>query len=108
MHKYAENEPAMKKNEAALNNLPGEIYTIKANNKIPDNCKQPPALIQAPQNQKHINTEGLVKLLKLKIGLKVMLKVNIDIQNGLINGQTGNINHIEFAQGSVCICKVFR
>ena len=31
-----------------------------------------------------------------------MLKVNIDIQDRLINGQTGIIRHIEFAQGSAC------
>ena len=30
-----------------------------------------------------------------------MLTVNLDMQDRLINGQTGNIRHIEFAQGSV-------
>ena len=30
-----------------------------------------------------------------------MLTVNLGIQDHLINGQTGNISHIEFAQGSV-------
>ena len=40
--------------------------------------------------------------MKLKIGAKLMLTVNIDIQDCLINGQTGNINYIEFAQGIVC------
>ena len=29
-----------------------------------------------------------------------MLTVNIDMQDRLINGQTGNIRHIEFDQGS--------
>ena len=41
------------------------------------------------------NTGGLAKLLKLKIGAKLMLAVNIDIQDRLVNGQTGIINHIE-------------
>ena len=40
-------------------------------------------------------------MLKLKIGAKVMLTVNIDIQDRLINCQTGNIRHIEFAEGTV-------
>ena len=40
-------------------------------------------------------------MLKLKIGAKVMLTVNIGIQDRLINGQTGNIRHIEFAEGTV-------
>ena len=50
MHMYAENEPAMKRTEAVLNELPGELYTIETNDKIPDNCKYPLVLIQAAQN----------------------------------------------------------
>ena len=38
---HAENEPAMKRNEAVLNELSGELYIIKANDKIPDNFKYP-------------------------------------------------------------------
>ena len=49
---YPENEPAVKNNEAILNDLSGKLYTIEANNKIPDNCKYPLTLIQAVQNQK--------------------------------------------------------
>ena len=86
----------MKRNEAVLTELPGELYTIEANVKIPDNCKYPLALIQAAQNQKQTNTGGLPKLLKLKIGAKLMLTVNIDIQDRLTNGQTGIIRDIEF------------
>ena len=93
---YAENEPAIGRNEAALNNLPGELYTIEADNKIPDNCKYPLAKILAAQNLKQTNTGGLAKLIKLKIGAKVKLTVNVDVQDRLTNGQTGNV-----------ICKVF-
>ena len=95
---YAENESAMKRNENVLNNLPGELYTIETDDKILDNCKYPLALIETARNQKPTNTGGLAKLLKLKIGAKVMLTVNIDIQDRLINGQTGNIRHTELAQ----------
>ena len=38
LHKYAENEPAMKSLSCEL---PGELYTIEANGKIPNNCKYP-------------------------------------------------------------------
>ena len=65
-HMIAENEPAIKRNEAVLSDLPGELYTIEASDKIPDNCKYPLALIQAAQNQKQTNAGGLAKLLKLK------------------------------------------
>ena len=36
----------MKKNETVLNELRGELYTKEANDKIPDNCKYPLALIK--------------------------------------------------------------
>ena len=48
---YAENEPPMKRNEAVLNDFPGEPYTIEANDKIPDSCKYLLALIQVAQGQ---------------------------------------------------------
>ena len=105
LHMYTENEPTMKRIEVPLNDLPHQLYTIKASDKIPDNCKYPLALIQAAQNQKQTTTGGLAKLLKLKIAAKVMLTVNIDIKDFLINGQTGIISHTEFA--TVSVCKVY-
>ena len=72
MHTYEENEPAMKRDEAVLNDLPAELCTIEANDKITDNCKYPLALIQAPQNQMQTKTGGQAMLLKLKISAKVM------------------------------------
>ena len=51
-----ENEPVMKRNDAFIkNNLPGELYTIEAEIKIPDNCKYLLATIQVAQNQKQTN-----------------------------------------------------
>ena len=101
MHMYAENESAMKRNDAVLNDLPHKLYKIDAHGKIPDNCKYPLATIQATHNQKQTNTGGLAKLLMLKIGDKVMLTINLDIQDRLINDQTGKISYIEYAQGIV-------
>ena len=74
---YAENEPVMKRNDAVLNVLPGELCTTEADGKIPDICKYPLATIQAAQNQKQTNTGCLAKFLKLKVGAKVMLTVNL-------------------------------
>ena len=55
LHIYAENEPPMKRNDAVINDLPGELYSIEADDKIPDNCRYPVATIQAAQNQKQRN-----------------------------------------------------
>ena len=80
---YAEDGLAIKRNDAVLNVLPGELYTIKADelytikthDRIPDNCKYLLALIKATQYQKQTNTGGLAKLLKLNIFAKLMLTV---------------------------------
>ena len=40
-------------------------------------------------------------MLKLKIGTKPMLTINVDIQDRLINGQTEKVKHTEFVQGSI-------
>ena len=71
LHMYPENERAIGRNVAVLHNLPGELYTIEADNKMLDNYKYPLAMILAAQNQKQTNTGGLVKLLKLKIRANV-------------------------------------
>ena len=41
LHMYSENEPAMKRNNAVVNDLPGDLYKIEAGDKIPDNFKYP-------------------------------------------------------------------
>ena len=45
--------------KAVLNELNLELYLTNANDKIPDNCKYPLALNQAPQNQKQTKSGGL-------------------------------------------------
>ena len=46
----------MKRSKAVLNDLPVEFCTIEADDKVPNNCKYPLAIIQAAQiqsKQKH-------------------------------------------------------
>ena len=38
LHMHAENEPTVLKNQTVLNDLPGEVCSIEAINKIPDGC----------------------------------------------------------------------
>ena len=73
------NTPAMKRDEAVLNtnNLPDKLNTVEASDKIPNDCKYTLALIQAAQNQRQASRGNLEKFLKLNIGVKVMLTVNI-------------------------------
>ena len=88
---YAENERAMKKNTFVLNDLRDELYTIIVTDKVPDNCKYQMTLMQAAQNQKETITGDLAILLNLRNSANVMLIVNMDIQDRLINDQSGNV-----------------
>ena len=63
LHMYAENESAMKRNNAILTDLTGEFYMIEAKDKISDSCKCPLATIEAAQNQEQTNTGDSVKCL---------------------------------------------
>ena len=81
---YVENAPAVLRSQTALDNLPGEIYSIEANNKITNNCAYSFSAIEVVKNQiKKTNTVDLAKLLQLNVGAKVKLPVNIDIQDYL-------------------------
>ena len=65
---------------------------------IVNTCWQQFKLLRIKNKQR--NAGGLAKLLKLKIGAKVILKVDLDIQDRLINCQKGNISHVKFGWGS--------
>ena len=57
---YAENEPAVRKNEVLRNGLPGDIYNWEAD-EIPENCKYSLAKNQAGQTENGTNGGCLVK-----------------------------------------------
>ena len=69
--------------------LPGELYTIGANNNVPDDLKHSLVTKWATQNQKQANTRTLAKWPQLKIGTEIILKININIKNCVFNDQTG-------------------
>ena len=92
---YTENAPTVLRNQAVLNNLSGHVYSIRGNGKFSGECRYPFSVIQATQNQNQTNTD-LAKFPQLRIGGKVMLAVNIDIQDLLINNsQMGKVAHID-------------
>ena len=67
-----------------MNYLPGELYLIEANEKNS-------TLLKMSIGNNSGCSKSKSKLLQIKIGAKVMLTSNFDIQDRLINGQTGNI-----------------
>ena len=44
---------------------------------------------------------GLCSELLLKIGIKYMIVINIDVEDGLVNGACGIIKHITFSDKNV-------
>ena len=48
------------------------------------------------------NIQKIPYKFNLKTGAKMMLAINIDIQNRVINGQKGDIRYTKFAGGSFC------
>ena len=47
----AEKESAMKRNDAFINDLPGELLRIEGEHKVSDNCKFLLGTIQVAQNK---------------------------------------------------------
>ena len=98
---YAKNYPTFKHNRKTLDKFPGKTYTINAIDQIPAHCKNPAALISLAQNKKQPETGGLPKCLELKVGAKVMVTVNVDMQDMLINGQIGEVAGFEIMNSIV-------
>ena len=86
-----------------LNQLAGLPIEIEAIDIVPSNCGFTESDIIAAQNRKPSDTGGLVKCLKLKLEAKVMLTVNLDVQDRLINGQSGIAKHPEIIENNVTV-----
>lgn len=61
----------------------------------------PFSVIQGAQKQKQIQEALLKKSFQLKIGAKVMLIANTNIQDCLVNGQIGEVAHIDIGQNTI-------
>ena len=73
----------------------GKLYESTAKDYIlgiADEKKQE-TLLQHVKNKKTKDCGGLSSLLKLRIGVKYMITKNINIQDGLVNGACGTLEH---------------
>ena len=84
-----------------MKTLPGQLHQIQSIDDIPSNCTYSQEVIAAAQNRKQTDTGGLAKILWLKVGARIMLTVNIDIEDRLINGQVGEVSYIEMSCNKV-------
>ena len=80
-----------------MSTLPGTLYTLKAiDSKIDTNSG-----VEVRYSNRASDTGGLLDELQLVAGCRVMLKYNIDVSDGLVNGATGKVLHIVLLANSV-------
>ena len=70
-----------------------QYFIIKAIDNLPKNASI--QKINQVLNRNQSETGGLAGILKIKINARVMLVVNIDLQDRLVNGQLETVMHIE-------------
>lgn len=95
---YHSNEEVDKYNAARIKSAPGPLFKHKATDfvtgKISKAMKR--MKLKALRNKKRHETFGLSHWLDLKVGIKYMMTSNLDIEDGLVNGASGILRHIEF------------
>ena len=90
---FAENAPADAQNKLTINQLNSECVLIKVIDKFPFNLVFSETDYEFIKNTKLSVAGNLVYSLELKIGAKVILTCNIDIEDRLINGKIGTACH---------------
>ena len=100
---FAENAPKHEYNRLKLDELQHPPILIKTIDKILSGT--PSNVIQKLRMKSQSSTAGLAYKLVLKKGAKVMLTVNIDIDDRLINGQMGIV--YDFAYSDSVITKIY-
>ena len=100
LHIFAENSSSNEHNPKMLQSVDGNLHVVPAIDILPKNI--PEQKVNEVLNRKQSETGGLAQSLQIKLNARVMLTVNIDLQDRLVNGQLGTIKHISTdKQGNV-------
>ena len=92
LHICAENAPAYMHNITMLNSIENQLYKIDPKDHIPKNISS--TKIESILKRNQSETGGLASTLQIKLNARVMLTMNVDLQDRLINGQLGTVKHI--------------
>ena len=90
---FAENAPANIHNVNLLNSINSEMYSITAIDSIPKSVAL--SKIEKVLNRCQSETGGLAGTLELKVNARVILTVNVDLEERLVNGQLGTVKHFQ-------------
>ena len=93
VHLWAENKPVNNHNMLKLSELPGEEVVVDSSDKFPDDISPADKADALKRNQ--MQTGGLAYKFTFKLGAKVMITSNIDVEDKLCNGQMGTIEYIK-------------
>ena len=105
MHIFAENSLANEHNSTKLASVSNPLITIFALDNYPVGTTE--KTIASIREKKHSDTGGLLYKLDLKVGCRVMMTTNMDLDDRLINGQIGTVKKFNIMNGKVeTICAV--
>ena len=97
-HIWAENAPVDEHNNKHLQQLSGPVYTLEAEDQYPSNLAEQD--IDKVLSKGRSDNGGLDAEIQVKKNARVMVVVNVDINDRLINGQMGTIARIVMNQNT--------
>ena len=95
------NYVAGKENDNSICKLDSEIVVFKAQDNKKD-TETNTCSIAIPDNIILSQTGNLPAELKLCVGARVMLRDNINVFDGLVNGSIGTVKHLDIRSNSLC------
>jgi len=101
LHIFAENYPANNHNEAMLNKLSEPVINIMAIDEMPQHFNLQESAMRNLETAKLNDTGGLISKLLIKIGARVMITKNIDLEDRLINGQIGTVKYFKYRNNRI-------
>jgi hypothetical protein len=93
LHIWAENAPVNEHNQTKLETIQAPLFLLKAKDQYPKNVNKQE--IDRVLARGRSETGGLDFEIQMKVGARIMLTTNINIQDRLINGQMGTVVKIQ-------------
>ncbi|VDN17346.1 unnamed protein product [Gongylonema pulchrum] len=99
---FSSNAEVDKWNEKVLREMPGTEAVSEASDHVAgDGSESAKRVILLSVNNDRVTTQqtmGLPRVLQLKVGARYMMTYNLDTSDGLTNGATGRLVHIDMSQ----------
>ncbi|XP_066911415.1 uncharacterized protein [Clytia hemisphaerica] len=97
LHLFAENSMVKAHNDIMIETLLTPVIDLFAIEQYPRGLVE--SKIQEIRNKNYTDTGGIPYKLTLRVGARVLLTTNVDINDRLVNGQLGTVKHIKVLNG---------